>query len=75
MNKNSKLSQIAYLFKPWIVRRPNGGCQVLFPLSELDNLVIKMAGIITGKRYCTCPEYKHNIATCTCRCGGEKRPE
>lgn len=27
------------LFKPWIVRRPDGGCQVLFPLSELDNLI------------------------------------
>ena len=27
------------VFKPWIVRRPDGGCQVLFPLTELDRLV------------------------------------
>jgi len=27
------------VFKPWIVKRPNGGCQVLFPLTELDRLV------------------------------------
>ena len=28
-----------WVFKPWIVKRPHGGCQVLFPLSELDRLV------------------------------------
>ena len=27
------------VLKKWIVRRPNGGCQVLFPLSELDRIV------------------------------------
>ena len=25
--------------KPYIVKRPNGGCQVLFPLSKLDDIV------------------------------------
>jgi hypothetical protein len=29
----------AQVFKPWIVRRPEGGCQVLFPLTELDRLL------------------------------------
>jgi len=29
----------AQVFKPWIVRRPDGGCQVLFPLNELDRLL------------------------------------
>jgi hypothetical protein len=32
-------TRVTRLFKPWIVRRPDGGCQVLFPLSELDRLV------------------------------------
>ena len=32
----------AKLFKPFIVKRPNGGCQILFPLSELDFLLIKL---------------------------------
>ena len=27
------------LLKPYIAKRPNAGCQVLFPLSELDNIV------------------------------------
>jgi hypothetical protein len=39
MKKHTLSSQIASLFKPWFVRRPNGGCQVLFPLTELDTLV------------------------------------
>ena len=29
----------AAIFKPWIVRRPDGGCQVLFPLDQLDGLI------------------------------------
>jgi hypothetical protein len=33
---------IASIFKPWIVKRPNGGCQVLFPLTELDNIIDKV---------------------------------
>lgn len=28
--------RLARAFKRWIVKRPNGGCQVLLPLSELD---------------------------------------
>ena len=35
----------AQLFIPWIVKRPNGGCQVLFPLTELDRLVGKIVRI------------------------------
>jgi len=32
----------AAVFKPWIVTRPDGGCQVLFPLSELDGLIARV---------------------------------
>jgi hypothetical protein len=32
-------SQASLVFKPYIVKRPNGGCQVLFPLTDLDRLV------------------------------------
>lgn len=46
MKKKTVSSQIAYLFKPWVVRRPNGGCQVLFPLTELDKLVAAMIKIV-----------------------------
>ena len=31
--------KITKLFKKYIVKRPNGNCQVLFALSELDDLV------------------------------------
>ena len=47
MRKHSISSQIASLFKPYFVRRPNGGCQVLFPLTELDNLVEQAITIAT----------------------------
>jgi hypothetical protein len=33
---HAKASQV---FAPYIVKRPHGGCQVLFPLAELDRLV------------------------------------
>jgi hypothetical protein len=29
----------ARFFKPWFVRRKDGDCQVLFPLTELDGIV------------------------------------
>jgi len=32
----------AAAFKPYIVKRPNGGCQVLFPLSELDAIIARV---------------------------------
>jgi len=50
MRKHSISSQIASLFKPYFVRRPNGGCQVLFPLTELDNLVEQAIKIATYER-------------------------
>ena len=31
--------EVTKLFKKWFVRRPNGNCQVLLALTELDNLV------------------------------------
>lgn len=33
-------SRAAALFKRWIVKRENGGCQVLFPLTELDHMIL-----------------------------------
>ena len=36
------ISRGAKLLKPSIVKRPNGGCQILFPLSELDYLLRKL---------------------------------
>lgn len=35
----------AALFVPYIVKRPHGGCQVLFPLTELDRLVDEVLGL------------------------------
>lgn len=46
MRKRSLSSQVASLFKPWFVRRPNGGCQVLFPLTELDALVAQIIDLV-----------------------------
>lgn len=40
--------QITRILKPWIVRRPNGGYQVLFPLSELDAIIEAMLKILRG---------------------------
>jgi len=46
MRKKTLSGHIAWLFKPWIVKRPNGGCQVLFPLSELDNIVAEIIKLL-----------------------------
>ena len=46
LGKPTKLQATASaVFKPYIVRRPNGGCQVLFPLSDLDRLVDKVLAL------------------------------
>jgi len=38
--KNKPLRiRITSLFKKWIAKRPNGQCQILFSLTELDNFV------------------------------------
>ena len=37
--KPSLRHRITWLFKPWIVNRRKGQCQVLFALTELDGLV------------------------------------
>ena len=39
MKKKSTRGRITHLFKKWIVKRPNGQCQILFSLTELDKLV------------------------------------
>ena len=44
----------AAILKPWIVRRPNEGCQVLFPLSELDGIIdriLNTSSPVTEKRW------------------------
>jgi len=42
MKKKSIKKRITALFKKWIVKRPNGQCQILFSLTELDNFVDKI---------------------------------
>ena len=42
MQAGEKHKSAAAAFKPWIVRRPDGGCQVLFPLMELDRLIAEV---------------------------------
>ena len=39
MKKKSLKNKITSLFKKWIVKRPNGQCQILFSLTELDKFV------------------------------------
>lgn len=38
------IARFAKAFKKWIVRRPDGGCQVLLPLSELDATIASVLG-------------------------------
>ncbi len=46
MNGKDKLRKnITSLFKKWIVKRPNGQCQILFALTELDRLVEEISNI------------------------------
>lgn len=37
--KEQVFTDIRKRMKPFIVRRPNGGCQVLFPLTEMDRII------------------------------------
>lgn len=37
--------RITRLFKKYIVKRPNGNCQVLFALTELDDLVDEIVSL------------------------------
>ena len=37
-------ARIRKAIKPYIVRRENGGCQVLFPLSKLDEILEEKHG-------------------------------
>lgn len=39
MKKKLVRDRITHLFKKWIVKRPNGQCQILFSLYELDKLI------------------------------------
>ena len=39
MKQKTIRDKITCLFKKWIVKRPNGQCQILFSLTELDKLV------------------------------------
>lgn len=42
MKKKSLKNKITSLFKKWIVKRPNGQCQILFSITELDGFVDKI---------------------------------
>ena len=37
--EQKEIRDVTKLFKKYFVRRPNGNCQVLFALTELDDLV------------------------------------
>jgi len=39
MKKKSLKNRITCIFKKWIVKRPDGQCQILFSLYELDKFV------------------------------------
>ena len=39
MTKADPIARAVQVFAPWIVKRPGHECQVLFPLSMLDELV------------------------------------
>ena len=41
--------EITKLFKKWIVKRPNGNCQILFALSELDKFVDEILKVVKSK--------------------------
>lgn len=50
MERESLERKITKLFKPYFVRRPNGNCQVLFALTELDDLVERITKILPPQR-------------------------
>jgi len=37
---------ITFLFKKWIVKRPQGQCQILFSIYELDRLVDGIINVV-----------------------------
>jgi len=50
MKEKSLRRRIITLFKKWIVKRPQGQCQILFSLYELDKFVEEiLAELISGK--------------------------
>jgi len=50
MKERSLRLRITRLFKKWIVKRPNGQCQILFSLTELDNFVDEILSEIQERR-------------------------
>ena len=51
MKEEIKRREVTKLFKKYFVRRPNGNCQVLFALTELDGLVDEiLEKVKKGKR-------------------------
>ena len=43
--KDKLKKKITRLFKKWIVKRPDGQCQILFSLTELDNFVDEISDL------------------------------
>lgn len=39
------VAEAVKIFKPYVVRREGGGCQVLFPLSALDQIVERVVRV------------------------------
>jgi len=44
------VSKLTKPFKPYIVKRSAGGCQVLFPLTELDTIIALVLAAAEGER-------------------------
>ena len=53
-------ANIQKVFKPYIVKRKNGQCQVLIPLVELDDLCLKILKLAHKKQFCQEPYDEKN---------------
>ena len=48
MKKKTINHDLANIFKVWIAKRPNGNCQILFALTELDGIIDKIAKVLSS---------------------------
>jgi hypothetical protein len=46
-----RTGRLQSLFKKYIVKRPNGNCQVLFALTELDDLCKEIIKLFNRRKY------------------------
>lgn len=70
---NIQLGKVQQLFKPYIVERKNGQCQILIPLIELDELCSKIESFFLVKSPTT--ERGAKIECLTEQCAHNKSDE